>query len=194
MRHAVYSIVLAAPCVIYSRLVLPFLTDPQNAIQTLGVLLIAVGFVGVFLPVLPGPIVIWVGALLWAIGDQFQRVGWVVLIVMAALMVTGWGSNLLLTGYLTRRSSASWQTVLGAIVGGIVGGVLLSGIPVVGSIAGAVVGGVLGVLAVELLRRRRLAPALRSSRDYLIGCVFGQMVELFFALMMIALFVWRATS
>jgi uncharacterized protein YqgC (DUF456 family) len=174
--------------------VLPFLTDPQNAFQTLGVLLIAVGFVGVFLPVLPGLILIWVGALLWAIGDQFHRVGWVVLIAMAALMVIGWGSNLLLTSYLTRRGSASWRTVGGAIAGGIVGGALLSGIPVIGSIAGAVVGGVLGVLAVELLRSRRLVPALRSSRDYLVGCVLGQMVELFFALLMIALFVWRATS
>jgi uncharacterized protein YqgC (DUF456 family) len=189
------QIALVMPRVlIYSRRVLPFVTDPQNATQALGVLFIVVGFVGVFLPVLPGPIVIWIGALLWAIGDQFQRVGWPVLIAMAALMVVGWGSNLFLTGYFTRRSSASWKTVVGAIAGGIVGGVLLSSIPVIGAIAGAVVGGVLGVLAVELLRSRRLVPALRSSRDYLLGCVFGQMVELFFALLMIALFVWRATS
>jgi len=131
---------------------------------------------------------------LWAIGDGFQAVGWPTLIVMALLMAAGWGLDLYLTAYFTRRSSSSWLTVLGAIVGGILGGLFLSLLPVIGSIAGAILGAVLGVLVVELLRQRRLRPALESSKNYLVGCMFGQMVELLFALLMVLLFVWQATT
>lgn len=174
---------------------LPFLLNPQNAMQALGVALIAVGIVGVFIPVLPGPLMIWVGALVWAASDGFQRVSWPILLVMGLIVVAAWGSNLAMTAYFTRRNSASWKTVAGAIVGGIIGGMLLTfGVPLIGSVIGAVVGGVLGVLVVELLRQRRLRPALRSGGQYLVGCVFGQMVELMFALLMLLLFVWRATS
>ncbi|MCS6846613.1 MAG: DUF456 family protein [Anaerolineae bacterium] len=173
---------------------LPLILDPQNATQALGILLMAIGIVGVFIPVLPGPLMIWLGALVWASGDGFQRVGWPVLIVMGLILIAAWGSNLAMTAYFTRRSSASWKTVAGAIIGGVAGGALLTfGVPVVGSVIGAVAGGVLGVLVVELLRQRRLRPALRSGSQYLIGCVFGQMVELLFALLMLLLFVWQAT-
>ncbi len=174
---------------------IPFLLDPQNATQALGIALMAIGFVGVFVPVLPGPLVMWGGALVWAAGDQFQRLSWPVLIVMGLLVVAAWGCNLALTAHFTRRSSASWKTVAGAIVGGVAGGALLTfGVPVVGSVIGAVVGGVLGVLAVELLRQRRLRPAMASGGHYLVGCVVGQMVELLFALAMLLLFIWRATA
>jgi hypothetical protein len=176
------------------RTVFPFVTSPEGSLQALGALVIAIGFVGVFIPVLPGPPMIWIGALLWAIGDGFQAVGWPTLIVMALLMAAGWGLDLYLTAYFTRRSSSSWLTVLGAIVGGILGGLFLSLLPVIGSIAGAILGAVLGVLVVELLRQRRLRPALESSKNYLVGCMFGQMVELLFALLMVLLFVWQATT
>ncbi|MCS7056691.1 MAG: DUF456 domain-containing protein [Thermoflexales bacterium] len=173
---------------------LPFLLNPQDATQALGIALILIGVVGVFIPVLPGPLMIWIGALVWAYGDGFKRVGWPVLLAMGVIVIAAWGSNLAMTTYFTRRSSASWKTVAGAVIGGIVGGALLTfGIPVIGSVIGAVIGGVSGVLLVELLRHRQLRPALHSGVQYLVGCVFGQMVELMFALAMLLLFVWQAT-
>jgi len=173
---------------------MPFGPNPHSALQALGVLLILIGLVGVFLPILPGLLTIWLGALVWAVGDQFQRLDWPALMAMGALVIAGWAANWLMTSYFTRRSSASWKTVAGAIVGGLIGSVLLGAVPLIGAIFGAVIGGVAGVILVELLRARRMSAALRASRDYLVGCALGQMVELLFALMLIALFVWRATS
>jgi uncharacterized protein YqgC (DUF456 family) len=173
---------------------MPFGPNPYSTLQALGVLLVLIGLVGVFLPILPGLLTIWLGALVWAIGDRFERMDWPALFGMGVLMVVGWGANWLMTGYFTRRGSASWKTVAGAVVGGLIGGVLLSVLPLIGSVLGAVIGGVVGVILVELLRARRMGPALRASRDYLVGCALGQMVELLFALLMIALFAWRATS
>jgi uncharacterized protein YqgC (DUF456 family) len=161
-------------------------------LQVLGVFLILIGLVGVFLPILPGLLTIWLGALVWAIGDQFQRLDWPALIVMGALVIAGRVANWLMTGYFTRRSSASWKTVAGAIVGGLVGSILLGAVPLIGAILGAVLGGVAGVILVELLRARQIGDALSASRDYLVGCALGQMVELFFALLLVALFVWQA--
>lgn len=180
--------------VAFGAMILPFL-QPGDAGQALGVLLILIGFVGVFIPILPGPILIWAGALVWAVADKFVRVGWPTLIIMAVLMAIAWGSELALSTYFTRRSSSSWFTVLGSIVGGIIGGLLFTPLlPVIGSVAGAVLGAVMGVLVVELIRKRQVAPALRASGHYLVGCLFGRMTELFIALLMIALFTWQATT
>jgi uncharacterized protein YqgC (DUF456 family) len=173
----------------------PFSMNPSDGLAAVGVLIMVIGFVGVFIPVLPGPVLIWAGALLWAISDQFVRVGWPTLIVMAVLMAGAWGSDLALTAYFTKRTSSSWLTVLGSIIGGIAGGIFLSpAIPVIGSIFGAVLGGILGVIVVEFIRKRQLRPALDASGSYLMGCMAGQFVELIFAVMMIALFVWQASG
>jgi uncharacterized protein YqgC (DUF456 family) len=173
----------------------PFSMNPSDGLAAVGVLVMVIGFVGVFIPVLPGPVLIWAGALLWAISDQFVRVGWPTLIFMAVLMIGAWGSDLALTTYFTKRTSSSWLTVLGSIIGGIAGGIFLSpAIPVIGSIVGAVFGGILGVIIVELIRKRQLRPALNASGSYLMGCMAGQFIELIFAVLMIGLFVWQAST
>jgi uncharacterized protein YqgC (DUF456 family) len=171
-----------------------FPVDAQTSAQILGVVVMTIGLVGVFIPVLPGPVLIWAGALVWASGDGFQQVGWPTLIVLALLMVAAWGSDLLLTAYFTRRGSSSWKTVAGSIAGGLLGGILVSGIPVIGSIIGAVIGGMLGALVVEYLRLGKLQPALQSGGHYLVGCILGQMLELLIVLIMLAIFVWQATT
>jgi uncharacterized protein YqgC (DUF456 family) len=173
----------------------PFSMNHSDGLAAVGVLVMVIGFVGVFIPVLPGPVLIWAGALLWAISDQFVRVGWPTLIFMAVLMIGAWGSDLALTTYFTKRTSSSWLTVLGSIIGGIAGGIFLSpAIPVIGSIVGAVFGGILGVIIVELIRKRQLRPALNASGSYLMGCMAGQFIELIFAVLMIGLFVWQAST
>ena len=67
------------------------------------------------------------------------------------MVIVGWAANWLMTSYFTRRSSASWMTVAGAIVGGLIGSLLLGALPLIGSLVGAVIGGVAGVILVELL-------------------------------------------
>lgn len=173
----------------------PYSMNPSDGLAAVGVLVMVIGFIGVFIPIVPGPVLIWAGALMWAISDQFVRVGWPTLIVMALLMVAAWGSDLALTSYFTRRTSSSWLTVLGSIIGGIAGGIFLSpAIPVIGSIFGAILGAILGVIIVELIRKRQLRPALNASGSYLMGCMAGQLVELVIALLMIGLFVWQASG
>lgn len=159
-----------------------------------GYLLITIGLAGVVLPLVPGPLLIWLGALIWAWGDGFARVNWVVLAVLGVLALLAWGSDLWLTTMLSRRAGVSWKAIAGAIVCGIAGGILLVEIPIVGVIFGALIGAMLGMLAVEWYDKRNLRAALRATWGYLVGSLAASALEIVIALIMVGLFFWQAWS
>ena len=139
-----------------------------SAISIAGYLLIILGLIGAVVPLLPGPIIIWLGALLWAWGDGFVRVGWPTLTLLLLLALLAWASDFLLTMMIGRKSGASWRAIGGAIVGGIVGGLLLSGIvPIIGSLVGAILGALTGAFVVEYSATRSNEAALRAMKAYL---------------------------
>ncbi len=159
----------------------------------LAYLLIILGLIGAILPILPGPLLIWLGALLWAWADGFQAVGWPTLVVLGLLMVLAWGSDLILTTLGTRKAGASWKAVAGAIVGGIAGAILLSGVlPVIGTILGTILGALIGVLLAEYYDKRDWRQAYQASKGYIFGSVAARALEMFLSLLMIAIFVWQA--
>jgi uncharacterized protein len=170
--------------------------DSQSVFSSLALLLIFLGFVGAVIPVLPGPILIFIGAFVYAYNDNFARIGAPTLIVLAILTAMAWGSELVLTMMFTRRAGATWRTVGGAIVGGLVGGLLLNTLmPLIGALLGAAIGAVLGVIGVERgLNRREWPEALRISRTYLTGCLVGRIVELTLCVVMIAVFAIQAVA
>ena len=59
------------------------------------------------IPVLPGPVLIWLGAFVWAWADNFTRIGWGTLIVLGVLALIAWGSDLFLTTVMSRRAASS---------------------------------------------------------------------------------------
>ncbi len=165
-----------------------------NLPAIVGYLLIALGLAGVVLPVVPGPLLIWLGALVWSWGDGFARVGWVELAVLGVLALLAWGADLWLTTLLSRRSGVSWKAIAGAIVCGIAGGILLVEIPVIGVIFGALLGAMLGMLAIEWYDKRSLRAALRATWGYLVGSLAASALEIVIALIMVGLFFWQAWS
>ncbi len=72
-----------------------------------GLLLLLVGLAGSVIPVLPGPLFIWLGALLWAWGDGFG-VGWPTLVVLGLLALLSWATTCSKLG--DRATPASWKT------------------------------------------------------------------------------------
>lgn len=163
-----------------------------NLYHLAGYALILLGLVGVILPLLPGPLLIWLGALVWAWGDGFARVNWVVLAVLGVLTALAWASDILLTTAMSRRSGVSWKAIGGALAGGILGGVLLIEIPIIGALFGALVGAMLGMLAVEWFDKRNLRQALRATWNYLVSSLLASALEIVIAGVMVGIFVWRA--
>ncbi len=83
-----------------------------SPLALLAYLLMFVGLIGSVLPLVPGPIFIWLGALLWAANDGFQAVGWPTLLFLGVLTILAWSSDLLLTTLFSRRGGASWKAIL----------------------------------------------------------------------------------
>ena len=155
--------------------------------------LMFLGLIGSALPLMPGPVLIWLGALLWAWGDGFQSLGWPTLLVLGLLTVRAWASDVLLTTYVSRRVGASWKAIAGAICGGLIGGIFFGGwIPVLGTLLATVAGGIVGILVVEYLDKRQMQPAVRASQGYILGYLASSALEAFLAVLMIALFAWQA--
>jgi hypothetical protein len=158
-----------------------------------GYLLMGIGLIGSVVPILPGPVIIWLGALVWAWGDGYARVGWPTLIFLLLLALAAWASDFVLNMVFSRRAGASWKAIIGAMIGGIAGGILLSGlVPVFGTLIGAALGAMAGALVVEYLNTRDLSAAWRALKAYLGSMVVASILEIFVALLMVAIFVWQA--
>lgn len=165
-----------------------------NWLYLAGYVLIIVGVIGVILPLAPGPLLIWLGAFVWAWGDGFERINWIVLTILGILAVLAWTSDLLFTAALSRRAGVSWKAIGGAIFGGLAGGLLLTGIPIVGAIGGALIGAMLGTLLVEWFDKRNLQRALLATRNYLIGSLAASALEILIAVVMVIIFLWQLWS
>jgi uncharacterized protein len=155
-------------------------------------LLMVLGLAGSVIPLLPGPILIWLGALVWAWGDGFQRVGWPTLLVLGVVTLVAWTSDLFLSTVVSRRAGASWKAIGGSILGGLVGGILLSGVPILGTVVGALLGAVAGMWGVEYSVRRDGKAALAAVRAYISGFAVAALVEMTLAFLMLGIFAWQA--
>ena len=129
---------------------------------------IAVGLIGILVPVLPGSALILVAILLWAL-ELGSATGWAVFAVAAAFLVVGTVVKYVVPGRQLKDAgipaSTQWTGVALAVPGFFV-------IPVVGAFVGFVVG-------VYLAERRRLGPgAGASTRSALRAVGVSVLIEL----------------
>ena len=178
-------------------------------------LLIILGIVGAMVPVLPGPILIWLGVLVWAWADGFVHIGWPTLLALAALTIISWGADLGLSLISSRRSGAGWRSIGVSILGGLVGAILLSVVPFFGTFIGAAVGSMSALWLMEYRRaqlsaaaangagvelaptdannrRSNRAAATQAVKGYLSGFFLAMVVEFVISVMMLSIFVWQA--
>lgn len=151
-----------------------------------------IGIAGAVIPVLPGPILIWLGALIWAWADGFVRIGWGTLTILGILAVVAWGSDIFLSTVMSRRAGASWKAIIGGIVGGLVGAALLSALPILGTILGAILGAILGMWLVEYWDKGNKTAATTAVQAYVASVIFAAILEMIIALTMVGIFAWQA--
>jgi uncharacterized protein len=140
----------------------------------------AVGLVGVIVPVIPGLVLIGALALFWAFVEG-TATAWAVAVAMLAILSLGTFLKYRLPGRELKALAVPPRTWLLIGIGGVVGVFV---IPVVGAIVGVVVGAYLG----ERLRFRAHAPAWASTKRLLVGIGKGMAVE--FAAGTIAVALW----
>jgi uncharacterized protein YqgC (DUF456 family) len=143
--------------------------------------LIAIGAIGLLLPILPGAPLIFIGALLAAWAENFQYIGPWSLGLLGALTALAVVVDFIAGAFGARRYGASARAVTGATLGAIVG--LFFGI--VGVLVGPFIGAVVG----ELTVRRNLAAAGRAGVGAAVGLALGTAAKLAIAFAMIGVII-----
>jgi uncharacterized protein YqgC (DUF456 family) len=142
------------------------------------------GLAGAVLPFLPGPLLIFIGAFIYAAATEFTVIGLGRLVVLGVLTGVGWALGHFASVLGARRYGGSKWAVLGAIIGAIFG--------VVMGPLGLVIGPAAGAVVFELAATRDLDRSVRGGVGAIIGVAVGAIAQVSIAAMMIALFLWWA--
>jgi uncharacterized protein YqgC (DUF456 family) len=143
--------------------------------------LLAVGFVGVFLPAIPGLSLMALGAFVHKLLVPGVLSWWTVAL-FALVAALGFAVDFAATAIASRRAGATRAGVLGAVVGGVVG--LFFGLP--GLLLGPMVGAALGEL---VLARRNPLDAVKSGVGAGLGVLAGSLGKGLLALFLLLVFV-----
>ncbi len=134
-------------------------------------IVLAVGVVGLVVPVLPGLILMWGAVGVWALLDGGGAWRWATFGVVTVLAIVGTVAALTLSGRKATDAGAPWWALLMAVVGAVVGFVM---IPLVG----IVVGGIAGLWLAELIRLRDPRTAWDTTWAALQGYGLGTVVQM----------------
>jgi uncharacterized protein YqgC (DUF456 family) len=133
------------------------------------------------LPALPGTIFVFLGILLGAWIDDFERVGMVTVSITAVLAILAWVTDYLAGLVGAKRAGASKEAIVGAAIGTVSG--IFFGIP--GLIFFPLIGAAIGeYMAISDLRRAGTVGVATW-----IGMLVGVVLKLVFTFLSIGLFV-----
>lgn len=135
------------------------------------------------IPFLPGPVMLWSMATLYAVLTDFERVPVIAIIMMSVLMVMGATSEFWLRYLGMKGRGGSCWGFLGSFIGGILGTFLIP-IPILGTLIGAVI----GALLIEFMRLGEVWDALRSGRAILEMYLVNIVVEFSLSVSIFAVF------
>jgi uncharacterized protein YqgC (DUF456 family) len=84
-------------------------------------LVMAVGLLGMVIPIYPGVVIIWAAALIHALVTGFALMEIWVLVLLTLLMIGGTLIDNLLMGGKARQAGAAWTSIAGALLAGLIG-------------------------------------------------------------------------
>ncbi len=147
----------------------------------LAAVLVAVGIVGIVLPILPGLVLVVAGVAVWAV-PRGDAVAWIVLGIVVAIVVIGSVAKYLLPGRALRESGVPGRTIAAGAVLGVIGFFV---IPVIGLF----IGFVLGIYLAELSRLSGHEAAWPSTRRALTAVGWSIVIEMATGLLAAAVWV-----
>lgn len=144
------------------------------------IVLMALGLVGLFAPVLPGSVLLLAGFFVGAYADGFAYVGWGTLAILVGLAILMQVVDFALGAIGARQFGASRRGMIGALLGALVG--IFFGLP------GIILGPFIGAVAGEISGRRDLLAAGRAGLGASLGLIAGSAAKVAIAFTMICLF------
>lgn len=144
--------------------------------------LIIIGLVGIFLPILPGIPLAWLGLFIYAIGTRFERISVLTVIVFLVLMILVMVIDFLAPMLGAKKYEASKYGIVGAFLGSIVGIIVFG-------FWGIIIGPFVGAFCLELLAKRQLRGALKSAVGTFVGFIASTLMKVIFILIMSGFFI-----
>lgn len=151
------------------------------ALLIIGFVLMLVGILGSFLPVLPGPPISWVGLLLLYLTDAVAD-DWWVLGVTAAVALIVFGLDYAIPAIGTKKFGGTKAGMIGATLGLIVG--LLAPIP-----GGIIIGPFIGAFIGEVINKADNKTALKAAFGSFLGFLTGAFMKLIVTLIFLGIFI-----
>jgi uncharacterized protein YqgC (DUF456 family) len=147
----------------------------------LAVVLVIVGLVGTVLPALPGVPLIFIGVLVAAWAEDFQRITGLTIAVLAVLAVIGVVIDYVAASMSARRAGASRAGIIGAALGTVAG--------IVTGLWGLLFMPLVGAAIGEFISHQDALRAGRVGIATWVGLLVGTVVKLAVAFTMIGIFV-----
>jgi uncharacterized protein YqgC (DUF456 family) len=135
-------------------------------------------------PLVPGPALMWVVALLFGLIEGFDRLTILALVVISVLALAGSTTDFWLRPIGMKSEGVSGWVILGSFIGGLLSTFLIP-VPILGSLVGAI----LGALLVEYLRVGNLGEAWRAAKTTLKLILVGKGVEFVFCCAILIVFI-----
>lgn len=148
----------------------------------LAALLVIVGFVGLFVPILPGIVFIFAGLLLGAWIDHFTLVSQTTMVVIGAFVLIAWAVDFFASYFTAKKAKASKLALIGTLIGALLG--------ILGGVIGLIVGPIIGAAVGEFISRRNSGAATRVGLAAGLGFVFALVVKLIIALIVLSIFAY----
>jgi uncharacterized protein YqgC (DUF456 family) len=155
--------------------------EKEIVLWILSALLVIIGLAGIILPALPGTILVFLGLLLAAGIDHFERVGWATLLFLGFLTVLSFITDYVASAYGARRYGASRQAIFGSLIGLTLG--MFLGIP--GILFGPFIGAMIG----EFIANQDILRAGRAGIGTWLGLVIAVAAKIAIAFTMVGTFI-----
>ncbi len=158
--------------------------DAESSLLALSVVLMGVGLIVAFIPLVPASLLLWLIGGITAYLEGFERVPVVSVVIMTMLMILGSTNEIWLPLLGIRAAGGSCWSSLGAFIGGILGTIF---IPII--FVGTLVGYAIGALVFELARLRELRRAMQAGRSAFKTYFINYIVQLVISIAIFAVFV-----
>jgi hypothetical protein len=130
-----------------------------------------IGWLSLFIVIVPGLVIMWVGGLVYGITTGFDTTAWIIFGIMTVLMIAGSVIDNVLMGASARQKGVSWWSLGAAWVGALIGTLVLPPI-------GGLIFALLALFFVEFYRLKNSRQAFESTTSLATGCGWSVVVRL----------------
>jgi len=146
-----------------------------------GILLVFAGLIGLILPILPGPALIFAGLVLAAWAEDFVHVGSMTIAFLAVLAILAHAIDFMAGAFGAKKFGASRWASFGALIGAVVG--------VFFGFIGVLIGPFIGAFLGEFMVKNHIQSAARAGIGSWLGVILGTATKVALGFVMIGIFI-----